>query len=438
MGTELALLGGAPVRTKPFAPQHALGEEEKRAVLRVLDSGVLSRFLGEYGEDFRGGPQVRETEDAYARHFNVKHAISTNSGTTALHTAVAAAQIGPGDEVIVSPYTMSASATCILMQNAIPVFADVRDDTFCLDPRSVEQRITPHTRGIMVVHLFGHPAEMDAIREIAAASQIAVLEDAAQAIGATYQGRYVGTFGQAGVLSLNYHKLIHAGEGGIVLTDDDTVATRARMVRNHGEAVVEDLGWQDIANTVGSNYRMTEIEAAIAYVQLQRLEMLLDHRRKLGAHLTRRLAEFDGIVPPAVAPDATHSYYVYAIRVLPERVGIARQTLVQALRAEGIPFAEGYVRPLYYQPLYQQRVAYGHAGCPWTCGHYKGQVTYAPGICPTAERLHARELLLADLCHYPLTTDDMDDVADAFERILENVDALRNWEARQNEGVAKA
>jgi perosamine synthetase len=426
---ELALLGGKPSRTRAFAYQNTIGEEEKRAVMEVLDSGVLSQFLGEYGPEFYGGFRVRRIEAEYAARFRAKHAVATNSGTTALHVAVAASGISPGDEIIVSPYTMSASATSILMQNAIPVFADIQDDIFCLDPSSIRDHLTPYTRALMVTHLFGHPADMKAIMEIARTHNLTLIEDAAQSIGAVCDGTFTGTIGDVGVLSLNRHKIIHTGEGGIVLTNDDVIAERARMIRNHGECVVEEKGWADVANTMGSNYRMTEIEAAIGVEQLHRLDGLFAHRNRLAAHLTHRLREFsDAVEPPVIYPNATHAFYMYAVKFNAERVGVSRHAFLQALQAEGIPFTEGYVRPLYLQPMYQRRIAHGNNGCPWTCGHYRGKVSYDKGICPTAERLNESELLLADICHYPLTADDMDDVANAFGKILDHAPDLNAWE----------
>ncbi len=431
MTEKLALLGGKPVRSSPFSKSNTIGEEEKRAVLEVLDSGVLSKFLGEYGPDFLGGPRVREIEEEFAKRFGVKYAIATNSATTGLHTAVAASGIGPGDEVIVSPYTMSASATCILMQHAIPVFADVQNDIFCLDPVSIRDRITQQTRGIMVTHLFGHPADMNSIMDIAREHDLVVLEDAAQAVGATYDDKHAGAIGNAGVMSLNYHKIIHAGEGGIVLTNDETIAERARMVRNHGECVVEKKEWTDIANTMGSNYRMTEIEAAIGVEQLRKLDDLIRHRSELAEHLSRRLGELDGMVKvPIIYQNATHTFYEYALKFQGQQLGISRHTLVQALRAEGIPFTEGYVKPLYLMPLYQRRVVYPNRGCPWTCEHYHGNVSYEKGICPVAERLYEHELLLADICHYPLTIEDMEDVATAFEKIAAQTSTLAELEKK--------
>jgi perosamine synthetase len=434
MTNRLALLGGKPIRTRPFALQNTIGKEEKRAAMKVLDSGVLSKFLGEYGSDFLGGPYVKKIEAEFAARFGARHAIATNSATTALQVAVAAAGLGPGDEVIVSPFTMSASATSILMQNAIPVFADVQDDIFCLDPKSIQDCITPHTRGIVVTHLFGHPADMKPIIDIARAHDLRVIEDAAQSIGATYNGAFTGTIGDLGVLSLNRHKIIHTGEGGIVLTNDDKMAERARLVRNHGECVVGRMNWENIVNTMGSNYRMTEIEAAIGVEQLRKLGRLLAHRNKLAAYLSSRLKELGGVVkPPVIYSNATHAFYLYTLK-LPESLGVSRHTFARALQAEGVPFNEGYVQPLYLLPLYQQRVVYGERGCPWTCSHYDGNVSYQKGICPTSERLYERDLLCADICHHPLTPNDMDDVADAFQKISEQMADLMAWEKAHPNG----
>ena len=218
MTARLAIAGGSPVRSRPFPPQNTVGEEERRAVLEVLDSGVLSQFLGEWSDDFLGGPRVKTCEQAFAERFGAKHAVSVNSATTGLQVAVAAARIEPGDEVIVSPYTMSASAAAVVLHDAIPVFADVEDSTYGLDPAAVRAAITPRTRAVLSTHLFGHPARMDELLEIGRDHQLAIVEDAAQSIGATWHGSETGTLGTVGVLSLNYHKIIHSGEGGMVLT----------------------------------------------------------------------------------------------------------------------------------------------------------------------------------------------------------------------------
>ncbi len=422
----LALFGGAPLRSLPFPQCNTIGAEEKRAVMAVLDSGVLSKFLGVWHSDFYGGPRVREAERLYAERFQARYAVTVNSATTALQVALAATGIEPGDEVIVSPYTMSASASVILMQQAIPVFADVEPDYFCLDPVSIRRCITPQTRAILVPHIFGLPADMAEILTIAREHHLRVIEDAAQSIGATWRGRFAGVLGDAGVLSLNYHKIIHSGEGGILLTQNEPIAKRAQLARNHGEVVVDDWpDWPEISNTLGSNFRMTEIEAAIAAAQLAKLDFLLEHRRRLAARLTQRLSGVPALQPPAIRPDCTHSWYVYALRFFPEIAGVPRELFCQALAAEGIPCGQGYVKPLYLQRLYQQRIAYGKSGAPWTSNHYRGQVSYERGICPVTENLHFSELIAGDYCAYPLTERDVDDIADGFLKVVEALPQLR-------------
>ena len=424
--SRLAIHGGTPVRTEPFAAQNTIGEEEKQAVMEVLDSGNLSQFLGEWSEDFMGGPRVRAAERAFAECLGARHAISVNSATTGLQVALAAAGVGPGDEVVVSPFTMSASAAAVVLQNAVPVFADIEDETYGLDPAAIEAAITPGTTAIMVTHIFGHPARMTELLEIAERRGLAVVEDAAQSIGATHHGRQTGTLGTAGVLSLNYHKIIHSGEGGIVLTDDDDVARIAQLSRNHGEVVADQAGVAGIANTIGSNFRMTEIEAAIAFTQLGKLDGLLDLRRGLAARMTERLDGIDGVRGAITAAGCTHSFYVYPLRLEDEVLdAVPRSAVVRALAAEGIPVSNGYVTPLYLQPMYQQRISRGTRGCPWTCGHWTGDVSYAKGICPVTERLHERELMLVDVTRSPLCDRDVDDVADALEKVLGDFDGLR-------------
>ena len=268
--TKLAINGGQATRRKPFPEYRVIGKEEEKAVIKVLKSGVLSKFLGSWDKLFYGGKEVRALEKEWARYFKVKHAISVNSCTSGLYSAVGACQIGPGDEVIVSPYTMAATATSILIFNAVPVFADIEEDYFCLDPRSVEKKITKRTKAIMAVDIFGQPYDVRRINQIAKKHKLLVIEDCAQAPGAKYKDKFAGTLGDIGVFSLNYHKHIHTGEGGMVVTNNDKLAEKVRLIRNHAEAVVRGKGVKDLANMVGYNFRMTEIEAAIARCQLKK------------------------------------------------------------------------------------------------------------------------------------------------------------------------
>jgi perosamine synthetase len=422
---KLAINGGTPVRKEPFPVYRTIGAEEKKVVMEVLDSGVLSQFLGTWSPEFYGGPRVQKLEREWASFFKVKHAISVNSATSGLYAAVGAAGVGPGDEVIVSPYTMTASAAAVLVYGAIPVFADIDPDIFCLSPQSIRQLTTSRTKAIIVVDIFGHPADMDEVIAIAREHELIVIEDTAQAPGALYRGRYAGTLADMGVFSLNYHKTIQCGEGGVVVTDNDDLAERLQLIRNHGETVVKSKGTQDIVNLIGFNYRMTEVEAAIASEQLKKLEGLLQPRIAAAGFLTERLAKHPGIIPPAVRPDVRHGYYVYAIRYDAAQTGVARDKFVAALNAEGIPMFKGYVEPLYLQPLYQRRIAHGRDGFPFTYSGYKGQVCYDRGICPVTERMHFEELMYTNICHANIGQKDLEDTVTAFEKVLDNLHELR-------------
>jgi len=428
--SKLAINGGKKVREQKFPAYITVGEEEQKAVMRVIESGVLSRFLGAWHEDFYGGPEVRAFEAEWADYFNVKHAIAVNSATSALYCAAGAVGIGPGDEVIVSPYTMSASAVAALVYNAIPVFADIEEDYFCLSPESIEERITDRTKAIIVVDIFGQPYDADRVNAIAKKHNLLVIEDCAQAPGAKYKGRWAGTLGDIGIYSLNYHKHIHTGEGGVLVTNNDDLAEKLRLIRNHAEAVVEAKGHSDLINMLGFNYRMTEIEAAIGREQLKKLEHLLNARLQNVEYLAQELSRVPCLEPAKTRAGSEHAFYVHPIKYNQEVAGIHRDKFVEAVKAElkttelreteGVKVGTGYVEPLYLQPLYQNRIAYGDAGCPWTCDKYKGNVQYHKGICPVVERMHEDILITHELIRPPMTKRDLDDVIEAFNKVWEN------------------
>ena len=427
-----AILGGNAVRRQAFPERTTMGEAEKKAVRDVMDSNVLSDFIGAPGDCFMGGKKVRAFERAWADEYRFNHAISVNSWTSGLVTAIGAIGIEPGDEVICSPFTMSASATCALFYGGIPVFADIDPNTFCLDPVSIEQRITARTRAIVVVHLFGHPADMDAIMALGKRYKLRVIEDAAQAPGVFYKGRAVGAIGDIGGFSLNYHKHIHTGEGGMLVTQDDELALRCQLIRNHGENALEHYDFLEPVNIIGANYRLTELQAAIGIEQLKRLEEYLQIRQKLAAHFTERLERMPGITVQKTVPDCTHAYYVYPFRFDAEQAGLSRDLFVKAVNAElqpatgfeTTPLIGGYVRPLYLNPIYQQRRAIGRGGWPFSLVQ-PDRLDYAQGLCPVVERMHDRELVLCPLVREPLTTADIDDLADAIEKVLMNAPSIR-------------
>jgi len=423
--SKLAILGGKPIRSKPYSPHTTqLDEAEKREVLATLDDGELSGFSGRSGPRFLGGKRVRQLETDIGEYFGVRYAVSFNSATSALHAVLAAAGIGPGDEVIVSPFSISASATSVFMCNAIPIFADVEPDLFCLDPVSVERNITPRTRAILTVNLFGQPSALNALSEIAARYNLVLIEDNAQSPGALFGSHYAGTIGKMGVLSFNYHKAIQCGEGGAVITNDDEVAQRCRLVRNHGEACVSDMGREEMENQLGFNFRLTELQAAVAIPQLKKLNGLVAIRQELASTLDRALKIFPFLKIPTIRRECTHVYYLYAMRYQEEILGISRSMYFRALAAEGISVSQGYMKPLYLLPIFQKKLPYTK-GCPFTCGHYTGFASYEVGSCPTVEALYGHELLTTDICKYPNRVEDIVEFAQAIEKVADNASLLK-------------
>ena len=431
---QLAINGGKPIRTQLFPAYNTIGEEEKWAVMKVLDSGNLSQFLGAWHKDFYGGPTVQQFEKDWASAFGSKYAISVNSNTSGLFTAIGACGIKAGDEVIVSPYTMSASALAPVIYGAVPVFADVDYDNFGLNPKSVEKCITPRTKAILVVHIFGNPAKMDEIMAIARKHNLWVIEDCAQAPMSTYKGKPVGTIGDIGIFSLNYHKHIHTGEGGVLTTNNDNLAERIYLIRNHGENIVEPKGVQNVFNTHGFNYRMTEMEAALGIEQLKKLPALIEERLINAAYFAQELVKLNGITPPMIEKGSKHVYYLQAFKFNKQIMGVDRNKFINAIKAE-IPSAilredtpligAGYVKPLYLQPLYQQRATH----CSFNCEKYKGHVDYSRGICPTAEKLHFEELFTHEYMRPGMSKEDMDDVIAAFNKVTKNIEELKRYDS---------
>jgi len=414
----LALSGGTPQITEPFPPYRSLGEEEVEAANRVLRSGVLSAYIGAPGPGFLGGPEVQALEREAAELFGVRHVVAVNSWTSGLVAAVGAIGIAPGDEVIVTPWTMVATATAILHWNGIPVFADIDPHTFNLDPAAVEAAITPRTRAILCADIFGQSADIPALRAIADRYGLRLLTDTAQAPGALLAGRTAGTGGDIGGFSLNYHKHIHCGEGGLLVTDDDRLAERLRLIRNHGEAVISSDNPAELANILGYNFRLGEIEAAIAREQLCKLPNLVASRQRAAERLSAGLADLQGLRLPEVSPNNTHVYYMFGMVLDPERLGYTRSWILQALRAEGVPSLYGGYQCIHLNPLFRHRIAYGSNGFPWK-GLTRGDspIVYRPGLCPVAEDLHLRTFLGIGLCAHPFTDHEIDQVVLAFGQI---------------------
>jgi len=424
MGSELALLGGPKAIPGVFPPYNPYGPEETEAALRVLKTGILSRFLGAWHEDFYGGKEVRAFEKAWAEYFGVAHAVSVNSATSGLIAAVGALGVEPGDEVIVSPWTMCATATAILVWNAIPVFADIEAETFNLAPESIEANITDRTRAILVPDIFGHAADLDAIMDLARRKGLKVIEDAAQAPGSRYFDGYVGTIADIGVFSLNYHKHIHTGEGGVCVTNDPQLAERMQLIRNHGEAVVGDKGVGNLTNIIGFNFRLGEIEAAMGLEQLKKLPRLIEAKSRAGSRLSAGLAGLKGLETPMVKEGCTHVYYVYPMKLNPAETRASRARIAAALQAEGVPGVMAGYANLHLLPMYQKKMAYGSRGFPWSGGLYQGNVSYARGLCPVAEDLHHQSMLGLILCMHNYDDNETDQVIAAFHKVWNRLEGL--------------
>ncbi|MBI4615058.1 MAG: DegT/DnrJ/EryC1/StrS family aminotransferase [Planctomycetes bacterium] len=415
---ELALLGGKPVLPESLPPYRSVGRAEREAALRVLDSGCLSGFYGSWCEEFHGGPRVRELEAAWRARFGVRYALSVNSATSGLIAAMGAIGVEPGDEVIVPPWTMSATVVAPLFYGGIPVFADIESDTFCLDVEKVRTAIGPRTRAILAVDLFGHPARLAELRKLADERGIYLVEDAAQAPLAEEDGRLAGTIGHVGVYSLNHHKHIHCGEGGILVTDDDRLAERLALLRNHAESVVGPKGTEDITNLVGFNFRLTELSAAVATVQLARIDEHVGRRVKVAETMRAALVDLEGLRPPVVREGCRHVYYVWALSIDARELGVSRDAFCRALAAEGFPHNAGYVNPLYRLPLFQRRTAFGKKGHPF----HLSNVEYGRTDCPVVERLQAESLVMFEPCAYELTRERVGRLV----RAVHKVHALRD------------
>jgi len=433
--TKLALLGGAPVRRKKFPSYQNFDDQELGAAQRVVKSGIMSRFLGSWHPDFFGGPEVQAFEKEAAAAFGAEHAVSVNSASSGLVCALGAADLNPGDEVIVSPFSMSVSATAPLVWNAIPVFADIDPQTFNLLPASVEACITPRTKAIVVVHLFGQPADLDAIGAIAARHGLTVIEDCAQSPYAVYRDRPVGTLADIGVFSLNYHKHIHTGEGGVVTTNDPSLCERIQLIRNHAEAVVEAKGISNLSNMLGFNFRLGEVEAAIGRIQLVKGRSLVEERIANVQYLEAHLDNLGGFSPAPVESENRHVYYVHPFLYDESRLGVSRELFVKAVsaelevtdgrEAEGVLLRSGYVKPLYLLPLFQNRQCYGTSHYPFEGAGNDGAQKYAPGLCPNCEDAWRNTLVFHEMMLPGMEEQDLDDVVAAFKKVYENLDDLK-------------
>jgi perosamine synthetase len=421
----LAINGGVPVIGTRLASFKSIGEDEVSVVSEVIRGGVLSAYIGAPGSGFMGGTKVREFEKEAAEYFGVKHAVAVNSWTSGLIAAVGAIGLEPGDEVITTPWTMAATATAILHWNGIPVFADIDPETFNICPISVSKLITSRTKAIMAVDIFGQSANMQALRALADQHGLKLLCDTAQAPGALVGEKFTGTFADIGGFSLNYHKHIHCGEGGVLVTNDDRLAERLCLIRNHAEAVINSDDPTELSNMLGYNFRMGEIEAAIASVQLRKLQPRVESRQRIAAELNAGLSPLKGIKVPKVIDGGTHVYYVYGITLDVDSLGLSRERIVEALRAEGVPSLMAGYQNLHLLPLFRHKIAYGAKGFPWNSPYCSNEIEYGLGLCPVAERLHSETFLGLNICMNELPPEDVAKIIEAFCKVWSRLEDLK-------------
>jgi dTDP-4-amino-4,6-dideoxygalactose transaminase len=422
---SLALHGGTPVVPAGAIEERwpIVTEEDIAAVTETLRGGKLSWINNE---------AVPALEEAWAAYQGTRYCIAVNSGTAALHAAVAAAGVEPGDEVLVPSLTFLASATAVVHHQGLPVFVDVDPRTFTMDPTKIEERITDRTRALIVVHLHGLPADMDPILDIARRRGLKVIEDTCQSPGALYRGRKAGSLGDMAAYSIMAGKnLPTAGEGGLFTTDDPELRDKADMVKMFGERVRPDQQREYNALTMGWNYRFSSILAAFTVSQLRRLDDYTARVQEGARRLAAALAEIPGLEPPYVPADRTHVYHHFRFKVDPQAagvdlpVGVFRQALQDAMEAEGVPLIEYQNRPIPGQLLFQERCGYGK-GCPWTCGHAGRDVVYDwREYTQTLDVIRGSLLVGHRLCMASfMEPENIDRYIEAFHKVFRHLDEL--------------
>lgn len=424
---HLALLGGNPCIAEQFIDYNSIGPREIESALLVLKSGKLSQFVGSSGQYFMGGNSVKSMEAAWSEYFNADFAVSCNSWTSGLWLAIGALGLEPGSEVIVSSWTMAATATTILHWNLIPVFADIDEGTFNLDPVDVENRITKRTRAIVSPDIFGQSADIESLKVICEKYDLMLVSDTAQSPGAKRNGYFAGTASDIGGFSLNYHKHIHSGEGGVAVTNSPELAHRMQLLRNHGEVVVgQNSDLESQYGILGMNMRLGEIESAIAEIQLTALNTAIESRRRGAQLFSTLISDLPGISVPEILPGNDHVYYVYGMKFNCNNLGVDRTTLVNALKAEGVPaIQEGY-QNIHKLPLFTKELTYKLNPLPYSLLPKKRRRELSATQLTVAEKLHGSEFVGVNWCAKEFTDSEVRLLANAFEKVFTNLDSLRD------------
>jgi len=443
---KLAIAGGLPIRNTPFKTNVIVGSRERAEINKVLDSGEFSRFMGGPDKDidkilimkscdatnlkdryfsFLGGEMIRRFEGEFSKKIEVDFSISVNSATSGLSVAIGACGIEPGDEVITTALSFTATATSILLFNAIPVFCDVDQSSFNMTANNIEKKINSKTKAILIVHLLGESVDMEPVKVLAKKYNLKIIEDACQAPGVKYKNKSVGTIGDVGVFSFNEPKNIQTGEGGMIVTNDSSIAKKCRLIRNHGEGITDET-WTDdeLVNIIGHNFRMTELTAALGVAQLTRLDELNRVRVENSNHLLENLKNVDNLIMPKFSDSSVP--HVFPMRYIGDSV--SRNKIIKAICAEGINVGMGYLKPMYANDIFIRKIAYGKNKYPWSTSN----VEYNYGDCPIAEHLLKNEFIWFYQIGAPNDITDMDDVIIAIHKVFSQLDELNKLDIDDN------
>ncbi|MFP4510420.1 MAG: DegT/DnrJ/EryC1/StrS family aminotransferase [Spirochaetaceae bacterium] len=408
---KLAINGGTPVRSEPVPQRNPFDKHELTELTQALESGNLFQA---------GGTKVYDFLDKYRALYGVAHVVPSSSGTAALHVALGALNLNPGDEVIVPPVTDMGSIAPIVLSGAIPVFADIELDTFNVDPVDVASKITDRTRAIMVVHVWGRPARLAEIQDLVKDRDIAIIEDCAESHYVRYRGNLLGTMGDFGCFSFQQSKHITSGDGGATIVNNERYLQRAELFVDKGCDWTKDRSYRKTYAFIAPCYRMNELQGAVLSAQMDKLPDIIAARQRAGAWLAEQLQDLPGVVPPPL-PDEEygHGYWGFPLRIVEEELGASRDEFRDALAAENIKSDVWIGKPLYLYDALSKQISFGESQWPFRgAGNDIGP--YEPGLCPNAEKA------LSQLCnvvrvHEQISDEDLATVAEAIRKVAKGL-----------------
>ena len=408
MAQNIALYGGEKVKTTPFATGMRFGQEELTELKEALEQNSLFYWYGN---------KVKTLTQRFREMYQMPYCVAASSGTAAIHVALGACGVTVGDEVITSPITDMGTIIGILFQNAVPVFADVDPNSYNMDPKSIEERITSRTKAILVVHLTGGPADMDPIMEIARKHNLKVIEDCAQSYLATYKGKLCGTIGDVGCFSLNDYKQISAGDGGLLIMKEADIYHAALRFADKNYQRLADPGSanRDIP-FIAPNYRMNELTGAVGIAQLKKLPGICARRNAIGERISNAIKGLPGIEPPKVYDGCKSTYWFYMFRINEQLAGVSPARFSQALQAEGIPNMLGYIPNCVYEyEIFQNQSGYPGSNCPFQCPKNEITYDYKTRLCPTAEAVLRTSIRIGISEFY--TDEDVDAIIEGITKV---------------------